>query len=133
MLLHEASPAASASGTSRRFLLIVLASSEFAGLLLARRKPGRSQEAEGLYPIAPCQEEREDGTSARKRGARRGKNPARTALDTRRAQSAFAPSLPNIPPLLLPNCAGCEQQHPSTRPAPQDTLPDYLLALLFQI
>lgn len=38
MLLHGLSPTASASGTSGRFLLIVLASGEFAGLLLAWSK-----------------------------------------------------------------------------------------------
>lgn len=105
----------------------------FAGPLLTRRKPEHTREAEGLYPITPCQEEREDGTSAWKRGAKRGKSPERSALGTGRAQYAFAPSLLSTPPLPLPNRAGCERQHPSTRPAPQDTLPDYLLALPFQI
>lgn len=78
---------------------------EVAGLLLAQHKPGRSREAEGLYPIAPCQEEREDGTSAWKRGAKRGKKPEQSALDAGRAQSAFAPSLLSIPPVLLPDRA----------------------------
>lgn len=69
MLLHGASPATSASGTFRRFPLWVLAGGEFAGLLL---KPGCSQEAEGLYPTAQCQE-RKDRTPAWKSDAERKK------------------------------------------------------------
>lgn len=39
MLLYGASPAASTSGTSRSFLLIVVGSGGFAGLFFARRQP----------------------------------------------------------------------------------------------
>lgn len=114
-LLHRASPSGSTLGTSRRFLLIILASDKFAGPLLARHKQ------EGLYPIAPRQEEKEDRMSAWKRGVKRGKNPACGALDI---GSTFEPSLLSIPPLLLPNHAGCQRQHPSTEPVLWDTLPD---------
>lgn len=81
MLLYGASPAVSTLGTSRRFPLGIPASGEFAGLLLAQRKPEHSWKAEGLYAIA-LYYKREDGTPAWKRGAKRGKKPEQSARDT---------------------------------------------------